>query len=76
MCVCLQEKTGQYDFKTGKKERQSLKAGKGSAGPQGSLWVVCTFVFLGAIFLAGFVYYMATLELDGEEVEVEVEEKS
>ena len=60
----------------GKKERSALKAAKGTGGPTGSLWVVCVTLVIGALLLAGIVYYMATLELDGEEeVEVEVEEK-
>jgi hypothetical protein len=71
-----QEKSGQHNYQTTKKERNALKAGKGAqVTPTGSIWVVCIFVVLGALLLAGFVYYMATLELEGEEVDVEVEEK-
>jgi len=70
------EKTGQYNFKTGKRERDALKAGKGSAGPsKSSLCAVCTVVLFGALLLAAFVYYLAALELEGEE-EVEVDDKS
>lgn len=37
---------------------------------------MCVTLVIGALLLAGIVYYMATLELEGEEeVEVEVEEK-
>ena len=68
----VQEKTGQFDFKAGKKERQQLKAGKGTGGsPKSSLWLICLVLVLGAFLLAGLVYYMATLELEGEE---EIEE--
>ena len=70
----FQEKTGQHDYKVGKKERSALKAAKGTGGPTGSLWTVCLALLLGAMLLAGFVYYMATLELDGEEVDVEEKE--
>ena len=53
-----------------------MKSGKGSGGGsgKGSLWVACTVLILGALLLAGFVYYLAMLELEGEE-EVEVEEE-
>ena len=68
----VQEKTGQFDFKAGKKERQQLKAGKGTGGaPKSSLWLICMLLVVGAFLLAGLVYYMATLELEGEE---EIEE--
>jgi len=70
--LCEQEKTGQYDFKAGKKERNSLKAGKGSVGPTGSLWLACTVVVLGSLLLAACVYYLATLELEDSEEEVEI----
>jgi hypothetical protein len=71
-----QEKTGQYNFKTGKRERDALKAGKGSGGPsKGSLWLLCIIVVFGALLLAWFVYYLAALELEGEE-EVEADGKS
>jgi hypothetical protein len=64
----VQEKTGQFDFKAGKKERQQLKAGKGTGGaPKSSLWLICMVLVVGAFLLAGLVYYMATLELEGEE---------
>jgi hypothetical protein len=76
LAACAQEKTGQYNFKTGKRERDALKAGKGSAGPsKSSLCAVCTVVLFGALLLAAFVYYLAALELEGEE-EVEVDDKS
>ena len=71
-----QEKTGQYNFTTGKRERDALKAGKGSGGAsKGSLWLVCIIVVFGALLLAAFVYYLAALELEGEE-EVEADGKS
>ena len=70
----FQEKTGQHDYKVGKKERSALKAAKSTGGPTGSLWTVCVALLVGSMLLAGFVYYMATLELDGEEVEIEEKE--
>lgn len=71
------ERTGQYNFKTGKKERDAMKSGKGtSAASKGSLWFACTVVVVGALLLAAFVYYLAALELEAEEVEGEVDDKS
>ena len=58
-----QEKTGQHNFQTTKKERHALKAGKGGrgGGQGGSIWTVCAVALLGALLLAGFVYYMVIL---------------
>mmetsp|Transcript_20947 Transcript_20947/g.52635 ORF Transcript_20947/g.52635 Transcript_20947/m.52635 type:complete len:86 (-) Transcript_20947:49-306(-) len=56
------ESTGKYNYTTGKKERDRLKAGKQDIVPKVNLAIVAVVVVVVAMGIAGLVYFLATVE--------------
>mmetsp|Transcript_20854 Transcript_20854/g.49620 ORF Transcript_20854/g.49620 Transcript_20854/m.49620 type:complete len:94 (-) Transcript_20854:76-357(-) len=65
------EKTGQFNYAAGKKERAVMKAGKGDSGPEANWLLACTVLLVFFMLLAGIIYFFALP--DEEEVEVSAE---
>eukprot|EP00281_Chroomonas_sp_CCMP1168_P016586 CAMPEP_0206218928 /NCGR_PEP_ID=MMETSP0047_2-20121206/4053_1 /ASSEMBLY_ACC=CAM_ASM_000192 /TAXON_ID=195065 /ORGANISM="Chroomonas mesostigmatica_cf, Strain CCMP1168" /LENGTH=85 /DNA_ID=CAMNT_0053641449 /DNA_START=140 /DNA_END=397 /DNA_ORIENTATION=- len=58
----INQNTGQYNYKAGKKERAALKAGKNEILPDTSLAFACSITVVVAMVIAFIVWYVATSE--------------